>query len=397
MVMENRVCIVGVGVGAAEPSMDMSDLSHKELLFHATRRALDDAGIERAHIGGAITASSDFPEGRSLSNQYTLDSIGGVMKPCDLRLAEDGMHALFAGYMEVMVDPGLVMVVAAVQKPSERSGEGHGFHRILEASFDPVYDRPVCNALPHTESLEALLASMDARAYMERSGVSDELLARVALKNINNAAAASGKQPSTLEDVLGSPELSWPLREATIAKERDAACTLVLASEKVAEKLKKDPVFISGVGWSSEGSRLAARSHGASPDTQKAARQAYRMAGIRRPREEIDFAEISDWYAHREMIHAEALGFCAPGEAASCIEQGVFEREGSVPVNLSGGLLGKGNSLITSGLLCVAEVAARIREEVNDAPTHKKANVGLAHSWGGFISPTAGVAILSRW
>jgi acetyl-CoA C-acetyltransferase len=394
MVMENRVCIVGLGV--VEPGGDTPGLSHKELLFHATRRALDDAGIEREHIGGAITASSDFLEGRSLSNQFTLDSIGGVMKPCDLRLAEDGMHAFFAGYMEVLVDPRLLMVVAAVQKPSERPGERNGFHKILTACLDPVYNRPVCNSVPHAESLEAVLAAMDARAYMNRSGVNEELLARVALKNINNAAAASGKPECTLEEVLASPELSWPMRDFTMAKERDAACTLILTSEKIAGKLKKEPVFISGVGWSSEGSQLAARAHGLSPDTQAAAHQAYRMAGIRRPLDEIDLAEVSDWYAHRELIHTEALGLCAPGETVSCIEHGVFERGGPIPVNLSGGLLGNGNSVITSGLLCVAEVARRIRGEADDAP-RQEVRVGLAHSWGGFISPTAGVAVLSKW
>jgi acetyl-CoA C-acetyltransferase len=394
MVMENRVCIVGIGV--AEPDVDTPDLSHKELLFHATRRALDDAGIERRHIGGAITASSDFVEGRSLSNQYTLDSIGGVMKPCDLRLAEDGMHALFAGHMEVMVDPRLFMVVAAVQKPSERAGERNGFHKILSTCLDPVYNRPLCNSVPHAESLEAVFAAMDARAYMKRSGVTEELLARVALKNINNAAAASGKPASSVKDVLASPERSWPMRDSTMAKEKDAACTLILTSEKTAGKLKKQPVFISGVGWSSESSQVAARAHGASPDTQRAAHQAYRMAGIRRPLEEIDLAEVSDWYAHRELIHTEALGLCASGETVSCIEDRVFERDGPIPVNLSGGLLGKGNAVITSGLLCVAEVAKRIRGEADDAPP-REVRMGLAHSWGGFISPTAGVAVLSKW
>jgi len=394
MVMENRVCIVGIG--AVEPDGDMPDFSHKELLFHATRQALDDAGIEREQIGGAITASSDFIEGRSLSNQYTLDSIGGVMKPCDLRLAEDGMHALFAGHMEVMVDPRLFIVVAAVQKPSERAGQRNGFHKILTAALDPVFNRPLCGTVPYAEGLEAVFAAMDARAYMNRTGVTEELLARVAVKNINSAAAASGKTASSLDDVLGSPERAWPMRDATMAKERNAACTLVLTSEKTAGKLRKEPVFVSGIGWSCESSHLAARAYGKSPDTQRAARQAYRMAGIRRPREEIDLAEVSDWYAHRELIHTEALGFCASDEMVSCIEKGVFERDGPVPVNLSGGLLGKGNSVITSGLICVAEVAKRIRGEADDV-SGEKVRVGLAHSWGGFISPTAGVTVLSKW
>ncbi|MEJ2717768.1 MAG: hypothetical protein P8182_11600, partial [Deltaproteobacteria bacterium] len=143
--MSCRICIVGIGV--VEPDEHSARLSHKELLFYATRRALDDARLERKDIGGAITASQDFLEGRSLSNQYTLDSIGGVMKPCDLRLAEDGMQALFAAYMEVMTDPRQVIVAASVQKSSERDPDGLARQKILLASLEPIFSRPICSSV----------------------------------------------------------------------------------------------------------------------------------------------------------------------------------------------------------------------------------------------------------
>jgi acetyl-CoA acetyltransferase len=143
--MRNRVCIVGIGM--IESDEPVAESSHKELLFYATRKALDDAGLERKDIGGAITSSYDFLEGRSLSNQYTLDSIGGVMKPCDLRLGEDGIYSLFAGYMEVMADPSKFVVVASVQMASERDPEGLGYQKLIAASMEPVFSRPVCKTL----------------------------------------------------------------------------------------------------------------------------------------------------------------------------------------------------------------------------------------------------------
>ena len=127
--MRERVCIIGIGL--MESTDPIVELSHKELLFYTTRKAMDDAGIERKDIGSAFTASYDFLEGRSLSNQYTLDAIGGVMKPCDIRLGEDAIYSLFAGFMEVMANPSEIVVVGSVQKASERDPEGLGFQKLI--------------------------------------------------------------------------------------------------------------------------------------------------------------------------------------------------------------------------------------------------------------------------
>jgi acetyl-CoA C-acetyltransferase len=392
--MENRVCIVGIGL--VEPDQSIFELSHKELLFYSTRKALDDAGLDRKDIGGAITSSYDFLEGRSLSNQYTLDSIGGVMKPCDLRLGEDGIYCLFAGYMEIMTDPSKYVVVASVQKASERDPEGLSYQKLISASMEPVFSRPVCNSIPNILGLEPVLAAMEARAFMERSGLKEEQLARVAVKNLNNGNLDKGKSTIDLKAVLESKLLSWPIRQLTRAREADAACTLILASEKKVRAMTQSPVFVRGIGWCSDQSHLAFRQQGLARETKWAAHQAYKMAGIQRPDKEINLAEISDWYAHRELMHCEALGFCNLGEIGSCIADEVFEKEGALPVNVSGGLLGRGNAIGTSGLIRVAQVASQIRGQANGYQV-PGVEVGLAHSWSGIPWATAGVAVLSKW
>lgn len=392
--MEDRVCIIGIGL--VESAQSIFELSHKELLFYSTRKALDDAGLERKDIGGAITSSYDFLEGRSLSNQFTLDSIGGVMKPCDLRLGEDGIYSLFAGYMEVMADPSKFVVVASVQKASERDSEGLGYQKLIAASMEPVFSRPVCNSIPNLLGLEPVLAAMEARAFMERSGLKEEQLARVAVKNFNNANSGREKSAINLKAVLESELFSWPIRQLTRAKEADAACTLILASEKKVRAMAQSPVFIRGIGWCSDQSHLAFRQQGLARETKWATHQAYKMAGIQRPDKEINLAEVSDWYAHRELMHCEALGFCNLGEIGSCIADGVFEKEGPLPVNVSGGLLGRGNAIGTSGLTRAAQVALQIRGQANGYQV-PGVEVGLAHSWSGIPTATAGVAVLSKW
>jgi len=391
--MDNRVCIVGIGV--VEAKRPIIDLSHKEMLFYATRQALDDAGLGRKDIDSAITATFDFLEGRSLSNQYTLDSIGGVMKPCDLRLGEDGIYSLFAGYMEVMSDPSQVVVVASVQKASERDPDGLGYQKLIADSMEPVFSRPVCKSVPNLLGLEPVLAAMEARAFMDRTGLTEEDLAEVAVKNLNidNGSKKSGPDKKT---VLKSDMLSWPIRKMTKAQEADAACAVILASERRAKDMQNEPVFISGIGWCSDKSHLPFREQGVSRETKWAARRAYKMAGIRRPDREIELAEVSDWYAHRELMHCESLGLCGSDEIKGCVAEGKFQKEGRLPVNVSGGLLGRGNAVSTSGLIRVTQVVRQIRGQANGTQV-PGVGVGLAHSWGGIPTATAGVAVLSKW
>lgn len=165
--MKSRVAIIGIGltICGAYP-----ELSRKELLYRATKMALEDAGLNREDIGTVFTSSYDFVEGRSLSNQYTLDSIGGVMKPCDLRLGDTGLHRVAAGYMEALIHPSEIVVVASVQKGSELSGEAD--NRIKLASLKHLCTRPALANL--SMPAEYLLAEMEARLYMHESGVTEQ-------------------------------------------------------------------------------------------------------------------------------------------------------------------------------------------------------------------------------
>src|SRR3972149_6443812 len=77
----------------------------------------------------------------------------------------------------------------------------------------------------------------------------------------------------------------------------------------------------------------------------EAAGMAYRHAGGGQPQMEIDFAEVDDTYAYKELPHLEAIGLARAGEAGTLLEEGAFEPSGSLPVNVSGGSLGGGDLL----------------------------------------------------
>jgi acetyl-CoA C-acetyltransferase len=122
---------------------------------------------------------------------------------------------------------------------------------------------------------------------------------------------------------------------------------------------------------------------------------AYKMAGIRSPRSEIDFAEISDEFSYKELQHLEALRLCGPGEAGSLTMDGVTEITGDLPVNPSGGCIGVGQLLECTGGQKVLDVVLQLRGEAgkNQIPD---VTTGLAMSWRGLPTTTGAVAVLSN-
>jgi len=83
---------------------------------------------------------------------------------------------------------------------------------------------------------------------------------------------------------------------------------------------------------------------------------AYKMAGIKNPPKEIDVAEVYNPFDYKELHHMEGLRLCKKGEAPKLTVEGVTERDGDLPINPSGGLLGVGNPIAAAGMMKVCEI-----------------------------------------
>ncbi|MGB9593873.1 MAG: thiolase C-terminal domain-containing protein, partial [Anaerolineae bacterium] len=225
-----------------------------------------------------------------------------------------------------------------------------------------------------------------------------EQCAAVVVKNKRNALLnplASFAADLTLDEVLGGPPVAWPLGRHEIAPRVDGAVVMVLASEEKARLLTDKPVWIRGIGWCNGSASLENRDWAEVPYIREAAIMAYRQAGIRDPFRDIDFAEVDDTYAYKELQHLEALGICLPGEAGLLTEQGATEPDGEFPVNVSGGSLGVGNLLDGTGLARALEVVLQLRGEAGPRQLDD-VEVGLAQSWRGVPTTSGVVAILSN-
>jgi acetyl-CoA C-acetyltransferase len=382
--MVKRVAIVGIGTTGFRSITP--DVSYRELIFEAARKAYTDAGIEPSEVDGFVTAAEDFIEGYSISDEYCPDQIGAVLKPTHT-VPGDFIQALAAGYMMIMTGMFKTVTIEAHSKASNIKN----IDEVLGFGLDPIYNRPL-RETPHA------IAGLEMTRYMFETCTSSEQCAKVVVKNKGNAMrnpyAAFGAD-ITERDVMNSEPISLPLHRLDIAPHADGAVVTVLADGDTALALTDAPIWIEGLGWCTDTPTLEMRDWGEAAYARLAAEMAYKMAGIADPAGMIDFAEICDEYSFKELQHMEALKLCRPGEAAHLLESGTTSFTGRLPINVSGGALGVGHLFEASGAHKILELVEQLRGHAG-ARQIPDVNIGLAQVWRGVPTATGAVAILSN-
>lgn len=382
----SEVAIIGVGCLGFKSTIP--ELSYKELMFEAAVRAYEDAGgiNPRKDVDVFVTCSEDYLEGFSIFDEYVPDQLGAALRHL-FTVTGDGMLGLAMAYMLIKTGYFDAVVVEAHSKSSDILT----YMDIVQFGLDPIFIRPL-GGHPY------YIAGLEMNRYLYDTGTSEEQCAQVVVKNKRNALlnpyAAYGAN-ITLDQVMHSERLFHPLKKLEISTPADGCIVMVLASEKIAKKLTDKPVWIKGIGWCTETSNLETRDWVRAIHTRLAAEMAYKQAKITNPQRDIDFAEIHDLFAYKELQHMEALKLCDYGMAGKLTEDGVTSLDGELPVNPSGGLLGMGYGLEASGLQKVLEVVLQLRAEAG-ARQVDDAEVGLAHTWRGVPTATSVVAILSK-
>ncbi len=383
--MNERVAIVGVGWSGFRPISP--EVSYKEMMYEAAVRAYADAGVDpRRDVESFVTVAEDFHEGTSIFDEYVPDQLGAALKPVQT-ITGDGLHGLATGYM--LIRTGLCDIVAV---------EGHSkasniltLDQVTAYAQDPVLNRPL-RLNTH------FIAGLEMARYLHETETPRQACAAVVVKNRYNALAnpsAPYGAALSLDDVLSGPPLAFPLGKREASRHADGAIVMVLASEKAAKSLTDLPIWIEGIGWVNDSSSLESREWARLPYIAQAARMAYQQAGISNPLAEIDFAEVDDTYAYKELQSLESLGFFRPGEAGDLVMDGFTSPEGDLPVNVSGGSLGWGHLLDATGLARALEVVLQLRGQAGPRQL-EDVEVGLVQSWRGVPTTSGAVAILSN-
>jgi len=413
--MKKRICVIGVG--HTDFNSITPDIQWKDIMYEACNKAYVDAGVDpRRDVGSFITCAEDYWEGFSIFDEFVPDQVGAVLRPC-CTVCGDGIYGLGTAYMQIMTGYFDIVAVEAHSKVSDLLTYGD----MIIHAMDPLFDRPVSGPVARpkyggspeyppespkpfvgaSDEKERVhpyfLAGLEMQHYLKSTGTTEEQCASVVVKNKKNAyfnPYADYELNIGVDDVMRSEYLFKPLKKYDIAPNVDGAVCFVLANEKVAKDLGIEPIYLSGFGWCSETPWLSTRGMEAEY-AKKAAKMAFKMAGVTEPKKEIDVIECDDRFSYKELQHLEAMGFAKPGEAGQMAQEGTLNVKGSLPTNTSGGALGVGNCLEATGIQKALEIVTQLRghagkRQVNDVEK------GLAQSWRFLPSGSGAVAVFER-
>ena len=375
MMGRRRVAIVGAGQTLFRRNLKETG---RELAYEASKMALDSAGLTLDDMDCVTFGSApDAFDGIHMKGENMLDGAGGWRKPFSRVFVGGGTGVFTANSGWWHVASGQFDTCLAVAEEKMSSCFPHPQYAFTTI-FDPIMSRPLGINL-------VWIFALEMHRYMHVHGIKKEEIAEVSVKNKGNALdhpCAQLGAKITVEDVLNSEVLVWPVQRLDISPTSDGAAALVLASEDVAKKITDDPIWIDGVGWNIDSTYWTNRDLYYPKYVEYAARMAYRMAGIGNPRKEIDVAEPYDPFDYKELHHMEGLLLCKKGEAAKLTVEGVTQRDGDLPINPSGGLLGVGNPIAAAGLMKVCEIFWQLRGEAGKRQVPGDPRTGVAQAWG---------------
>ncbi len=231
------------------------------------------------------------------------------------------------------------------------------------------------------------LGAMLARLYMERYGVTEDMLAAVAVKNHQNGSknpyAQLNHKICTIEGVKDSVMVADPLRLYHVCPISDGAASLVLCSaEKAKEFSSKSPIKVAGLGQATDTHAVQERED---PATLKAAQiasqKAFEMAGL--TPKDIDVVELHDAFEILEIVESEDAGFFPKGEGGKAALEGKTALDGEIAINPSGGLKTRGHPVGATGTAQVVELVWQLRGEAGERQ-RKGAKNAFALNMGGF-------------
>ena len=383
-----RVAVVGIGHSKFGKR---TDVNVAELAFESIKQAVDDAGVDKNDIKNVVVGSAGGWYEESLPavivNEYAgLGSVGTMRVEA---ACASGSAAFKAAYNSILSGDGDVAMAVGVEKMTEvdtmtsveligRAGSYMWEFENYGMTFPAYY-------------------ALYAVAHMNKFGTTEEDMSRVAVKAHHYGSLnplAQFQKEITLEKALNSQVVSWPLKLYDACPLTDGSASVVLASEEVAKKLTDTPIWVKGIGYSSDSANLSRRAdYVGLAASVEAAKRAYSAAKV--TPDQVDVATCHDCFTIAELMAYEDLGFCKKGDGAKMIREGETEVGGRIPVNLDGGLKAKGHPIGATGVSMAVEITKQLRNEAGSHQAPIDSGIGLVHNVGG-TGHYAYVTILGR-
>ena len=365
-------------IGASMTQFGQRDEWVVDLLAEAGQACLDDASVDAAdldHLYVSNMASGEFEGQTGVMNAlaHDLGALGAYTQRVDQTSASGGA-GIYAAWQSVASGASDLTMLVGGEKMT---------HRTTGESTDVIASLTHPAEYKHGVTLPSF-AGLTARHYLDRFDAPRESLAKVAVKNHRNGVDnphAQFRKEIDVETALESPIIADPLRLYDFCPVTDGSAALLFTTEERASDLTDDYVVISGIAGATDTQVVHERDD---PTVMggvvESGDRAFEMAD--RAREDVDVAELHDMFTILEFLQYEGLGFADQGEGWRAIEEGVTARDGSLPINTSGGLKSKGHPLGASGVAQAYELYQQLLGEAG--PRQVDADVGLACNVGGF-------------
>ncbi len=390
-----EVAVVGVGMTRFGKH---KETGIKQLVREAVDEALNDAGldikkVQAAYVGNA--AAGIMTGQHMIRGQVTLAPLG----PLDIPIynienaCASSSTAFNLAWQAVATGIHDCVLVVGFEKLYDE--DKRKSFQALESGLDVLdhmsYFQQIERSLDATETIFKAggadrsrfldVYAFLAKRFMERYNLTQEHLAMLSVKAHDNGALnpkAQYQERVTIEQVLNSGEISYPLTRMMCAPVGDGGSAAILCSPAVAAKYTTKPIWASA-------SLVASGRVEADLDntiTRRASNKLYETSGI--GPEDIDLVELHDTTSSAEIMYLVELGFCTGEDAAKLIEEGYFALDGALPSNPSGGLTTKGHPVAATGVAQIYEIVTQLRNRAGKRQV-TNAKVGMTHNGGGII------------
>ncbi|MFB3924466.1 MAG: acetyl-CoA acetyltransferase [Syntrophales bacterium] len=383
--IKNEVAIIGMG---CTKFGELWDKSGTDLIVEAFQEAIEDAGIEKKDIG-AVWFTNCFEEinfGKSaipLPKTLKLPFVPVTRVENFCASGSDGFrnacYAVASGACDI------AMALGAEKLKDTGYGGLPDFGTVMGTENRMLF--------PNVTAPGGF--AMTATAYFSKYGLSAQegkrALAHISVKSHHNGALnpkAHLRREVTIEQVMQAPIVAWPLGLFDCCGVSDgAACAIICRADK-ARQFRKDPVYVKALQIAAtSGEELAYRDWDIAhiETTYRAGIQAYKEAGITKPREEISMMEVHDCFSITEFVTYEDLQISPRGKARDDVESGFYDLDGKIPCQPDGGLKCFGHPIGASGLRMIYEMYKQLQGKA-DKRQIKNPRIGLTHNLGGFPS-----------
>lgn len=398
------VAVIGIGMTRFGK---FPDRSIKDLVREAVENALNDSGIRKNHIEAAYSANclAGLMTGQeSIRGQVTLSPLGiesipifNVENAC--ASSSTAFHLGWAGVASGQYECVLAVGFEKLYHPDKiKSFQALSTGIDVENGSTFLRDFAARKGLGGdifkagsgvNRSIFMDMYSYYVRPYMEKYELTQEHFARISVKNHSNGARnphAQYRNEVTLEEVLNSGEIAYPLTRMMCAPIGDGAAACILCSKTMAARFTTMPIWVAA-------SKVASGSLHAEEEAVAAllAPKAYEAAGA--GPEDIDVIEVHDAAAPGEIMALIQLGICPGEEAGLWIDEGRLEITGDMPTNPSGGLETKGHPVGATGTAQIFEIVTQLRGQSRERQV-KEPKIGMTHNGGGILGVDAAAMAL---